>query len=185
MADQKNKREMPTREELFRIGMGRFGESIFLSREDSAKAAIKPSGVTREQLLRIGVNKAGESIFLNQEEASKAAIGRKEIDPEIQKLTKTVMEAAAGKPLKISITEQRRQQQIVESFIMQFRERQLSEGQEGESSVQKAPEGNSAAPSPSSNSSSKPDSNPVTTDDLAGIQKSIEKLSSGLAQESK
>lgn len=145
----------------------------------------KPSGVTREQLFRIGVNSRGESIFLNQEDASKAAIGRKEVDPEIQELTKTVMEAAAGKPLKVSITEQRRQQQIVESFISQFRERQLSRGDTSDSSVQATVEESSPSFSSPSDASSKSDSNSITTDDLIGIQKSIEKLSSDLAQVSK
>ncbi|KKL48127.1 hypothetical protein LCGC14_2328660 [marine sediment metagenome] len=111
--------------------------------------------------------------------------GGKEIDPEIQKLTKSVMEAAAGKPLKISITEQRRQQQIVEGFIKQFRERQLSETQEGKSELQAPAEGQSSASASSSNAKTKSDPSPVTIDDLSGIQKSIEKLASGLAQESK
>ena len=130
-------------------------------------------------------------VFDTNEQATEASIqlsnslGLSKNDPEIQKLTETVMEAAAGKPLKVSITEQRRQQQIVESFIGQFRERQLSEGQAGESSVQTASEGNVSKPTPSSDASSKSDSNPVTTDDLVGIQKSIEKLSSDLAQVSK
>jgi len=111
--------------------------------------------------------------------------GGKGIDPEIQKLTKSVMEAAAGKPLKISITEQRRQQQIVEGFIKQFRERQLSETQEGKSKLQATAEGQSAASTSSSDAKTKSDPSPVTIDDLSGIQKSIEKLASGLAQESK
>ena len=111
--------------------------------------------------------------------------GGKKIDLEIQKLTKSVMEAAAGKPLKVSITEQGRQQQIVEGFIKQFRERQLSDAQEGKSSVQAPTEGQSSTPASSSDAKTKSDPSPVTIDDLSGIQKSIEKLASGLAQESK
>ena len=130
-------------------------------------------------------------VFSTNKEATEASIrlsdtlGGEQNDPEIQKLTKSVMEAAAGKPLKISITEQRRQQQIVEGFIKQFRERQLSETQEGKPKLQTTAEGQSAASTSSSNAKTKSNPSPVTIDDLSGIQKSIEKLASGLAQESK
>ena len=173
--------------------------SIMTSRlEEMIPIKTKPNLKVREAvskaIIRNRIDEALEKVQMpNQrndeglEALSTTAIfgGGKGIDPEIQKLTKSVMEAAAGKPLKISITEQRRQQQIVEGFIKQFRERQLSEVQEGQSKLQTTAEGQSSTPAPPSNAKTKSDPSPVTIDDLSGIQKSIEKLASGLAQESK
>jgi len=146
---------------------------------------------TEADVIRLEAERQGDPKLIDPEELmsrptpGKLRTGRKEVDPEIQKLTKTVMQAAGGKPLKVSITEQRRQQEIVERFVMQFRERQLLQGSEGESPVQATAKENVSAATSSSDASTKPDSNPVTTEDLAGIQKSIEKLSSDLAQVSK
>lgn len=108
--------------------------------------------------------------------------GVKEVDPEIQKLVGKVMEAAGGKPLKISITEQRYKQEMLEKLIQQL----ATSGalQAGGSQASGAPQGNVR---PAEGSVQKPsdqngDSSPVTQEDLMAIKESIDALATGLAE---
>ena len=110
------KLSMPTIEELMRIGVDAKGESIFLNREDSSKAAFRKLNrkLTFEELMRIGTDSSGESIFATREDSALAA------HKDIQELTQKVIDAANGKPLKTSITAEREKEEIAGSFIKQF-----------------------------------------------------------------
>ena len=47
-------------------------------------------------------------------------LNQRQLSPEIQELTDTVIAAANGKPLKTSITAEKEKEKIAESFIRQF-----------------------------------------------------------------
>lgn len=130
--------------------------------------------------------------FNTNEEATVASkqisstLGIKQVDPEIQKLVEKVIEAANGKPLKISITEQRAKQEQLEQIIRQLATsgalQQQSPGVQSPTSNGGQTTGQVSKTKGGTGSGVSESAPAVTVEDLAGIQKSIEKLSSDLAQ---
>ncbi len=103
-------------------------------------------------------------------------LGVKEIDPDIQELSKKVMEAANGKPLKISVTEQEREQKIMAPIIKQMLTSQILAGG-SEASIQ------SQSSDVGSSEGSVQDEIPVVSpEDLLALKESIDALSSQMAE---
>lgn len=104
-------------------------------------------------------------------------------ESEIQKLTKKVMEAAGGKPLKVSLTGQRREQEAVATLIKEFIFRQISG--EGEKSREASSSNSEATGSNVSSNEESSEDIPLTIRDLASLEKKIDDMSKNLAPESK
>jgi hypothetical protein len=83
---------------------------------------------TMEELLRIGTGAENESIFLNRQKSVQAAA--KSLNPDIERLTQAVIDAANGKPLKTSITAEREKERAAQGFLRQFILRAMTEGTE-------------------------------------------------------
>jgi len=190
--------DTPVRDFLFpqgsrdrKLGLSRASAQDLIGGTIAKNKAIAADAVRSEQVGSIiqriteSAKRVGPALF------DTLTFGKFNANPEIQKLTRTVLDAAGGKPLAVSVSEQKRQQSIVEGFLRQFAQRQFSQESENESEVS-SQQGNAgkakgqvSSTSSSGGSSTPSSSPPVTIDDLSGVQKSIEKLSSDLAQVSK
>ena len=134
-----------TLEQLLRVGVGSAGESLFDDRQRAVQAGadkldpdierltaeeLPKTKITLEQLLRIGVDHTGKSIFDDRQRAVQA--GANKLNPEIERLTAIVLEAAAGKPLKTSITMEKRKEKLAQNFLAQFITKMFTENPDGE-----------------------------------------------------
>ena len=85
-----------------------FGEEPVAESQDDVLARITSAA------------KASARAFLETGIGQTLMLGVKEIDPDIQSLAKKVMEAASGKPLKTSVTDQKRKQEMLAPIIKQI-----------------------------------------------------------------
>ena len=140
--------------------------------------AAKKSGVTPSQIFRIGVDDAGHDIFLNKEDKAKS-----EIHPDVEMMTKRIVEAAKGKPMAFSISEQEQKDKendtVIQMLLMNFVE-QFGEGGDKATSDKDVSNENKQQGRTTSDKDIARDKKQkalVTPDDISSLTTSIKELS--------